>query len=267
MKLRSIISTVTATLAVGAMATADYSAGNMFARLPVSGAPASAIIALPFSGCGEPTMEIYVTNLVMTTNLDAGDTLLYKDDGGTWRGWQINSSHEWESIATSDPRTGISVTPPAEQFKIVCGKACWLNRQTPSKTFYLYGQVNASKTNVTVAAGTASGPTYTIVGCPWETGTFNVTTIVGSEGDTVLLMDSSSGNKSGKIEYTYHNNAWMKKTYTSGSGVTIGTITIPSSGTEVYEEVGSGDPKTVPAGLGFMYGRKATSPLMIQWGN
>ena len=263
MKLRSIIRTVAATVAVGAMAT-DYTAGNTFARLPVSGAPASAIIALPFSGCGDAVEgSIYVTNLVQTTNLENGDTLMHFN-GTKWDAWEINGG-AWRSIATSTTAAGVTVSPPASAVAINCGEACWLNRKTPSNTFYLYGQVNATKKSVTVAAGNGTKPTYTIVGCPWEVGSFDVTTIAGGDGDTVLLMDSTAGNESKKVEYTYMNGGWKKKSYTSGSGVTIGGITIPSSGSETYEALGAGDPKTVSPGLGFMYGRKADSTLTITW--
>lgn len=264
MKLRSIISTVAATVAVGAMATTDYNASKSFARLPVSGAPASAIIALPFSGCGDAVEgSIYVTNLVQTTNLENGDTLMHFN-GTKWDAWEI-SGGAWRSIATSTNAAGVTVSPPASEVAINCGEACWLTRKTPSNTFYLYGQVNENKRSVTVAAGTGTKPTYTIVGCPWETGSFDVTTIVGDDGDTVLLMDSTSANASKKIEYTYTGGAWKKKSYTEGAGVTIGGITIPSSGTETYVALGEGDPKTVPAGLGFMYGRKANTTLTINW--
>lgn len=259
MKLRSIISTVAATVAVGAMATTNYDAGNMFARLPVSGAPASAIIALPFSGCGMAEGSIYVTNLVLTTNLETGDTLMHFN-GTKWDAWEI-SGGEWRSIATSTTAAGVTVSPPASEVAINCGEACWLNRKTPSTTFYLYGQVNATKKSVTVAAGNGTKPTYTIVGCPWEGESFDIKSITNAaDGDTVLLMDSS--NASGKVEYKYSstNGRWEKE---SGSAST-GTFPVftPTTPTWVALEPSEG---IVPAGLGFMYGRKANSTLTINW--
>lgn len=260
MKLRSIISTVAATVAIGAMAT-DYTAGNTFARLPVSGAPASAIIALPFSGCGMAEGSIYVTNLVLTTNLETGDTLMHFN-GTKWDAWEI-SGGEWRSIATSTTAAGVTVSPPASEVAINCGEACWLNRKTPSNTFYLYGQVNAAKTPVTVAAGTGTTPTYTIVGCPYEAGDFNVSSIAGAEGDTVVLMSNAEGNKAGRVEYTYTNSAWRvykQTTPASGSPFAPGYTPAVNDWVEV-----SASEATVPAGCGFMYGRKKNETLTINW--
>jgi len=256
MKLRSIISTVAATVAVGAMATANYDAGNTFARLPVSGAPASAIIALPFSGCGMAEGSIYVTNLVMTTNLEAGDTLMHFN-GTKWDAWEIIGG-EWRSIATSTNAAGVTVSPPASEVAINCGEACWLNRKTPSNTFYLYGQVNSTKRSVTVAAGTGTKPTYTIVGCPYEAGDFNVSSIAGAEGDSVILM--SSTDASGKVEYVYTSGAWKKW------GVTKAATGFPNFAPAEYGYVALSESEgVVPAGCGFMYGRKAASTLTINW--
>ena len=249
MKLRTII----CASAVAAAASASaLTSTNTFARLPVTSAPTNAIIALPFSGCGESEMKIYVTNLVMTSNLEEGDMLLHKTGSATWEAWTINSSHQWTSAATST-RGGISITPPAS------ATACWLYRKSAG-TFYLYGQVNATKRPVQVAAGTSAGPTYTIVGCPYEAGPFNVKGIANAaEGDTVMLM---ADNRAGKVEYTYTNGAWKvwKQTAAAGSG------SFPSFGTATYEWAEPSDSDaTVPAGCGFMYGRKAASSLTINW--
>ena len=71
MKLRSII----CVSAVAAVASASaLTSTNTFARLPVIGNTfENALIAIPLAGCGEANAEIYVTNLVMTSNLKAGD--------------------------------------------------------------------------------------------------------------------------------------------------------------------------------------------------
>lgn len=254
MKLRSIIfgSAVAAAATASALTTT-----NTFARLPVTANFASTIIALPFSGCGMAEGSIYVTNLVMTTNLQNGDTLLYKD-GSTWYAWEISGGN-WVSVsAATQASFKPTVTPPASEVALACGTACWLNRATPSNTFYLYGQVNAAKTPVTVAAGTGTKPTYTIVGCPYEAGDFNVSSIAGAEGDSVILM--SSTDASGKVEYVYTSGAWKKW------GVTKAATGFPNFAPAEYGYVAlSGSEGVVPAGCGFMYGRKAASTLTINW--
>ena len=67
MKLRSIICVA----AVAAVASASaLTSMNTFARLPVTGNTfQNALIAIPLAGCGETDSAIYVTNLVMTSNL------------------------------------------------------------------------------------------------------------------------------------------------------------------------------------------------------
>lgn len=253
MKLRSIIfgSAVAAAATASALTTT-----NTFARLPVTADFASTIIALPFSGCGMAEGSIYVTNLVMTTNLENGDTLLHKN-GNKWDAWEISGGN-WRALATSTNASGVTVSAPASEVAINCGEACWLNRKTPSNTFYLYGQVNAAKTPVTVAAGTGTKPTYTIVGCPYEAGDFNVSSIVGAEGDCVILM--SSTDASGKVEYVYTSGAWKKW------GVTKAATGFPNFAPAEYGYVAlSGSEGVVPAGCGFMYGRKAASTLTINW--
>ena len=255
MKPRSII--CASVLAMGVTASA-LTTTNTFARLPVESPYASTIIALPFSGCGMAEGSIYVTNLVMTANLEAGDTLLYYN-GTKWDAWEIVGGN-WSSIATSTKVNGVNVTPPASEVAIACGKACWLNRKTPSNKFYLYGQVNAAKTDVEVAAGTGSTPTYTIVGCPYEAGTFDIKNIVGEEGDTILLMAT---NAAGKVEYTYKDHAWRKYVQTAPASGAFPQFTPANYG---WEALGASD-GLVPAGCGFMYGRKADSSLTITWGD
>ena len=206
--------------------------------------------------------SIYVTNLVMTTNLQDGDTLLYKD-GSTWYAWEISGGN-WVSVSAATQESfKPTVTPPASEVALACGTACWLNRATPSNTFYLYGQVNAAKTPVTVAAGTGTKPTYTIVGCPYEAGDFNVKGITGAEGDTVVLMSNAEGNKAGRVEYTYTNSAWRvykQTTPASGSPFAPGYTPAVNDWVEV-----SASEATVPAGCGFMYGRKKNETLTINW--
>ena len=255
MKLRSIIfgSAVAAAATASALTTT-----NTFARLPVSANYASTIIALPFSGCGMAEGSIYVTNLVMTTNLEKGDTLLYKD-GSSWKAWEIDASGKWVGVTTSTAG-GVSVTPPASEVALACGTACWLNRQTPSNTFYLYGQVNAAKTDVAVAVGNGTKPAYTIVGCPYEAGEFDIRNINGAlNGDTVLLM---ANNDVGKVEYKYVSGAWKKESSTPATG----SFPNFTPGTSEWVDLDSSEGK-VPAGCGFMYGRLSSTALTITWGD
>lgn len=265
MKLHSIICvSAIAVMAATASAT-EYTAPNAFCRLKVASAKESTIIAIPFSNCGGAEGQIYVTNLVMTTGLGAGDTLLY-NDGASWHAWEIQNG-KWVGVGTSD-KTKQTLATAADEFEVACGRACWLVRGDASKanSIYLYGQVNSAKTDVTIAAGTGTKPTYTIVACPSEAADFDVTTIAGAAGDTVILPANTD---TGKIEYRYNGSVWQKEK------VETVTVTLPeflgggtsTSSKIVWDNLESGDVKTVPAGTGFMYGRVAASTLTLTWGD
>ena len=268
MNLRALAFAAAATTAVATYATTDVNGANTFAFLPVNSSASSTIIAVPFSGCGESQQRIYVTNLVMTANLSVGDTLLHKNGSG-WEAWEIYSdggTMRWRGVTVATAN-GTAVSAPASEVAINCGDACWLNRSSTGTPFFLYGQKNDTKAPVTVAAGTGSKPTYTIVGCPYEAGDFDVTTIAGAEGDTVILM---ANNDVGKVEYRYSGTAWQKLKKVAGETVTLppflggGTETSPKT---VWVDLEATDVKTVPAGCGFMYGRLANSTLTLTWGN
>ena len=259
MKLRSLICASAVAVAMSAAATTTVEGGNTFCRLPVSSPFASTIIALPFSGCGEDQMQIYVTNLVMTANLSAGDTLLWKS-GDNWYGWEINSSGNWEPI-TSAKQTAWHAGVLAEETAIPCGQACWLNRSNTSNPFYLYGQVNTNLASVTVAAGTGSKPTYTLVGYPTEETDLDLSTFnVGSEGDSILVP---AGENLGYKEYVRKDNKWKtKSTTTTTQTITRGgkTKTVNKTAT-TYTDTTSDD--KITAGLGFLYGRLPASTLQL----
>lgn len=258
MKLRSIIFASAVAAAMAASAT-TVNGGNTFARLPVSSTFESTIIALPFSGCGEDQMQIYVTNLVQTTNLTDGDTLLWKNSSGTWYAWEFNGT-AWAAVRSATVN-GSSVTTPANETAIPCGQACWLNRQNTASVFYLYGQVNASKRSVEVAAGTDTQPTYTIVGYPNEAAPLSLATWTGGEeGDTILVPQA--GNNFGYKEYRRGASKWQVSTPTTTTKTnprTGKTTTVVTGYT--YEDTSD----TIAAGLGFMYGRLANSALTLNW--
>ena len=260
MKLRSIICASAAAAAMVASA-GTVTAGNTFARLPVSSTFESTIIALPFSGCGEDQMQIYVTNLVQTTNLTDGDTLLWKNASGTWYAWEFNGT-AWAAVRTATVN-GSDVTTPANETAIPCGQACWLNRQNAASqpVFYLYGQVNTSKRSVEVAAGTGTQPTYTIVGYPYEAAPLNLATWTGGNvGDTILVPES--GNNFGYKEYRRGASKWQVSTPTYSTKINPRT---KKETTVITGYTYADTSDTIAAGLGFMYGRLANSALTLNW--
>lgn len=265
MKLRSIIcvSAIATAAAASALTTT-----NTFARLPVTSSYTNTIVSIPLAGCGEMGAQIYVTNLVMTSNLKAGDRLVYKD-GSTYYAWHLTTDGgSWQQMATSTDFGLPAVTPSAESTALGCGKACWLIRARATfgsdDKIYLFGQVlTGSKPTVTVAAGTSNALTYTIIGYPSEAEnldlySWNDSTKMAT-GDLVIVPDT---NAAGQKTYRYSGSAWTKAT-TSTKTVTTpkGPKTVTTTS---WTPVASGE-VTIAAGTGFMYGRKATSSATFAW--
>lgn len=259
MKLRSLICVSAVAAAMSAAAT-TVTSENTFCRLPVTSGFASTIIALPFSGCGESQMQIYVTNLVMTANLTTGDTLLWKNASGTWYAWEFDGT-SWGAVTTAT-KDGHDVATPAAQTAIPCGQACWLNRSDTSKPFYLYGQVNTGIASATAYRGNGTTPTFTLLGYPTEQADLLISSLPGSNGDSVLVPAAGG---LGYKEYVYNDGWKTKSTTTTTTTITRGgkTKTVDKT-TITYTAVTDSD--KIAAGLGFMYGRVAGSDLTL-WNN
>ena len=263
MKLRSLICVLAIAAASAAFA---LNGDNVFARLAVTSSFTNSIIAIPFSGCGEASPEIYVTNLVMTTNLEAGDTLMYKD-GSTWYAWEIKNG-AWSKMDSVTPE-GTSVTPPASSVPLACGRGVWLCRQTPSNKVYLYGQVKADKPSVALPAGTTNAPSYTVVGYPVEDANLDLYSWKGktfmTEGDMVIVpaAKNAQGNGSGQKTYRYNGAAWTVVTTTET------TVTNPFSGAQSvrknvsYTPIDSEGTHTIAVGCGFLYGCVASDKTLV----
>lgn len=263
MKLRSMIcaSAVAATMVASAT---TVTGANTFARLPVTSSYTNSIIAIPLSGCGEATEQIYVTNLVQTTNLTPGDTLMYKN-GENWNAWELDSSYKWQEMTVSQPKGGVTPTPLASGTQLACGKACWLYRSNPNATVYLYGQTNAVRPGVRVAAGTTKTITYTIVGYPNEAAPLDLATWhpTGVEAGDLIVVPASGAT--GQKTYTSNGSAWTTKTVSGEPTAVTNPFTHTTTYITNFVDTAVSAGTTIPAGCGFMYGRKATSTLDLAW--
>ena len=260
MKLRSLI-------CVSAVATASAAfaldGGNTFARLRVdTGSITNSIIAIPFAGCGESAAEIYVTNLVMTTNLSAGDTLMY-NNGTAWYAWEIQGG-AWAPLAAGT-KNGVTIAAP-QDFKMLCGKACWLIRQSSSNPVYLYGQVTNVLRSVYVAGATGENAYgYTIIAKPSESSALDLNTWKGAgtgigNGDT-LLVPTASGT--GQITYKYNGTAWTAATTTATQKKNPRTGEMTWVTNTTWTAISTST--TIPAGKGVMYGRKGAEGTTLEW--
>ena len=268
MKLRSLIC-VSAIAATAASFAID--GGNTFARLKVTSDVKDSIIAIPFAGCGESTAEIYVTNLVMTAGLANGDTLMY-NNGTAWYAWEIqgasgNTAGHWVGVSTSS-KTTQTLAAPAEEFKVACGKACWLLRSTTG-AYYLYGQVTNVLQGVRVAgAASANAVAYTIIAKPSESTPLDLNDWKGAakgigDGDTLLVSDASKAT--GQVTYKYSTTAgaWTQATLTTTEVTNPRTKQTSLVTNTTWTAISSS--VTIPAGKGFMYGRKGTSYADLAW--
>ena len=258
MKLHTLICASAIAAATGASA---LTTANTFARMPVTTSLENTLLAIPLAGCGEASPEIYVTNLVMTTGLSNGDKLLYKDSTGYYA-WYI-SGGKWMPMAAADASSAfgeVSITPRADEATLLCGKGCWLVQTNPT-TVYLYGQVNEGAVTTVIAAGTSTGPTYTIVSRPYETGSVNLNTWHAENavvGDTLVVAKSGG---LGQDTYT-----WGKDS-SNNDGWTTVTVTKSGSGkTATYTYTTNRVTATISAGTAFMYGRaKNAAATTINW--
>ena len=260
MKLRSLIC-VSAVAAASAALALD--GANTFARLKVNSNFKDSIIAIPLAGCGESDAKIYVTNLVMTAGLADGDTLMYKE-GENWYAWEIENG-AWKAINTSTTKGGVTFTPAADAAQLDCGKACWLVRSSTSNPVYLYGQVKEAKPQVTVAAGTATAIAYTIVGCPNEAAPldlFQWKPAGGADGDMLIVP---AAGVTGQKTYRYNGTAWTKMTTAQTTFTNPFTKETTTSNVTNWTPIEAAGTDTIAAGCGFMYGRKATTPLTLSW--
>ena len=265
MKLRSIIFLSIATAATAASA---LNGANTFARLAVTSRFDDSIIAIPFAGCGETDPEIYVTNLVMTVNLDAGDTLMYKD-GSTWYAWEIKNG-AWSKMDSVTPE-GTTVTPAADSVALACGKAVWLSRKTPANKVYLYGQVNRTKPagNVALPAGTLAAPSYTVVGNPVENADLDLYLWKGksfmTEGDMVIVpaVKDQQGKGSGQKTYRYDGTDWTVVTTTETQVTNPFTKQVTVRKTVSYTAISGAGTETISAGCGFLYGCVASGKTLV----
>ena len=156
------------------------------------------------------------------------------------------------------------MSPSAAQTLLECGNGCWLVRSAATisadSTVYLFGQVNTGSIVTTVPKGTASAVTYTVISRPFETGSVDLSSWTGltpADGDTVTLPDSVSAT--GQKTYTYRDGkGWTKQVSSATSGGRKSSYTVTDTALTANEVV-------IPAGVGFLYGRKATSDLEITW--
>ena len=111
-------------------------------------------------------------------------------------------------------------------------------------------------------AGNGTKPTFTLLGYPTEQADLLISSLPGSNGDSVLVPAAGG---LGYKEYVYNDGWKTKSTTTTSTTITRGGKTKKVEKTTVtYSAVTDSD--KIAAGLGFMYGRLAGSDLTL-WNN
>ena len=273
MNMKSLFALAVVT-AAGA-ASASVTTGNTLCRIEVASTATNTIVAVPFAKVSDTSAQIPVTELVMTDNLSAGDTILHWN-GSTWDGWIITVDSEtkaksWTATVISE-NLSYSQSEPAAGTALARGDAIWVNRSSTEAPFYIYGQVSSAEATSTAVAPSSSDapPVATMMSAPTTDATgFQLNTLVGkktsgnfADGDMIVVANPSD-TVFGRKEYVYKSDKgnFCTKTETT-STVTIGGVQYTAvTGTE-WTVIG--DDVKVPVGEGFWYVSKGGDPT-IKW--
>jgi len=227
-----------------AAAGADLNSDNTFGILSLSdNSSADLVISVPWVDCTDASQNTYVSNVVKTTNLTAGDYLIRKTSGGVYQSWELvtsGGSAYW--VPTVVQNAGVTTTTEgADTARIARGDALWLHRQSPSTStpIYLFGQFKAEGATTSVAANTT-----TLVANPGTSAMtaaqFAAKVPSLAKGDKMII-----GNKTYTCAEVNSELKWTTKR--SGETVTIGGQTY----TPVVNVDASSD--SIPAGTGFWF--------------
>ena len=205
MKLRSIACVGAMALATAALATDVLTDTKTLGWMRVDSDLAITAVGVPWTDIGDPTANVKVADLVKTDNLTAGDKL-YHYNNDTWLFYQLNASKEWEGGATANSSvTPVQAGTPGTA-TIARGQALYLERQSYSDPFYVYGADGSE-----IATTTLTGAKKYLVASPKATAfTPQNSAISGAtpksrRGGDQIIVPLDGGNT--RI-YTLVNDKW-----------------------------------------------------------
>ena len=229
--------------AVPAFGTVAVESGNTFGVLKVTCSAQKVIIATPWVKCGDATASVSVSNLVMTSGLAQGDSvLLYQ--GGTFRGWSINASGNWQAMDVID---GDTTYNSGENAAIARGEAFWFVKASYPKPYtpyplYLYGQDATNTVYSTIADGSSSTPAYSLVASPTISST--------GTNDVNAATFNFTPNAADEIRVPRQDLPDLIYTYQGGQWGTLVSVKIGT--TNRYKKQWQAG-CMIPAGTGFWY--------------
>lgn len=254
MNLRKLFSLGAAAGMATAAAAASLVSDNVYGILALADTTSpDLIIAVPWVDCTDASQGTFVSNVVKTTNLKAGDYIIRKS-GDTYQSWVLSGTAPalyWKPQVVADK--GITtVTDGADTARMARGDALWLHRADPanSSPVYLFGQYTSAAASTKIVAGST-----TLVASPAASDlkVSDITSKISSvtKGDNVIVTTAT-----GAMTYTYNGTAWTYKTTATdtslpalpgGQSASL-SVTVPVT-----------DSNKIPAGTGFWYQSKAGS--------
>ena len=249
---------------------------NIHAMVKVEAASTNVLIAVPWTGYtqdGSPSVNLPVNRLVRPLGLSEGDMLLNIVDSRVYEAWMLMPENETEgarlvwtpatSVVDSNPSGAksvgsiISEKEPAVDRPIPRGTGLWLLRTDPQtedeewKPFYLFGQWTKGGALVKIDGGT-TGTNSVMVAHPGCTRDLAINTDIrwdGVSAEDTLSIPNGTDAASVALWDAAEGKWWKSKTVRSGRRV------ISSRDYDI----------TVPAGQGFWYTRRASSPVTIEF--
>lgn len=205
-------------------------------------------IGVTYGDYATTNLEMNITNLLWTGNLEEDDTLyIYDYSQGKYLSMVLNKDKVWEADAVDG---GTPIDVDKDVFKY--GRGAWLVRRDiasrEDKNVYMFGQVPVGQITVKIEPGTGALATSTLISSPISelldlNGGAIDWSAVALKGD-VLRVPQEDGTMKG-----YSWNVGQKKWYVLSGGqiVTEGLI--------------------VPRGKGFWYSRAAknTTGATLTW--
>ncbi len=232
MKLKSLLA-VAAVSAAG-IASATVTSDNTLCRVMINSGTTNTIVSIPLVTVAGTAESIDISALILTNNLTAGDSVLLKNGEG-WYAWSLGKSG-WEKADNASGVTAETTKAPSDLLDR--GSAVWVNRQDPSKPFYIYGQISTNDATSVTITGSDSASTYTYVGNP-NPDAYPLTTpktkwsgLVAN--DRIIIPDSTgaasmkeyvwNGSDFGTISYETNTYGYLVKKFTAATDST----TIPA---------------------------------------
>jgi uncharacterized repeat protein (TIGR02543 family) len=144
--------------------TNELPATNIIGVLEVDSTSTNTMTAVPWSALAhDPNVvsNIVVSDYMKPAQLAIGDTLHAITPDGVYQKYTIDASGSWTNAAATITRSGVVVTPPADERELHRGDSVWVTRNDTSKPYFLVGQYSGENIQVSVAGsdGTTAVPT------------------------------------------------------------------------------------------------------------